>query len=75
MAKLLLCLPWGLSPKEKKVGDDIPKATGEHIECKGLRTVKLTIQNQQGQIEAAPSTFALSIKALKEPRRQNRKKH
>ncbi|XP_067911724.1 large ribosomal subunit protein uL11-like [Heterodontus francisci] len=61
--------PLGLSPK--KVCDDTAEATGD---WKGLRiTIKLTIQNQQAQIEVVPSASALIIKALKEPPR-NRKK-
>ncbi|XP_012368158.1 60S ribosomal protein L12-like [Octodon degus] len=64
--------PLGLS--QKKVGDDIAKATGD---WKGLQiTVKLTIQNRQAQIEAVPSASALIVKALKEsPRDRKQQKN
>lgn len=61
--------PLGLFPK--KVGDDITTATSD---WKGLRiTVKVTVQNRQGQTEMVPSASDLIIKDLKEPLR-NRKK-
>uniref|UniRef100_A0A9L0RA52 Large ribosomal subunit protein uL11 C-terminal domain-containing protein n=1 Tax=Equus caballus TaxID=9796 RepID=A0A9L0RA52_HORSE len=57
-----------LSPK--KLGNHITRATGD---WKGLRiTVKLTIQNQQAQIEVVPSASALIIQALKEPPRDRK---
>uniref|UniRef100_A0A9L0IR19 Large ribosomal subunit protein uL11 C-terminal domain-containing protein n=1 Tax=Equus asinus TaxID=9793 RepID=A0A9L0IR19_EQUAS len=56
---------------QKKVFDDITKATSD---WKGLRiTVKLTIQNQQVQIEAVFSASALIITALQEPPRDQKK--
>eukprot|EP00010_Vexillifera_abyssalis_P008909 CAMPEP_0201544630 /NCGR_PEP_ID=MMETSP0173_2-20130828/1263_1 /ASSEMBLY_ACC=CAM_ASM_000268 /TAXON_ID=218659 /ORGANISM="Vexillifera sp., Strain DIVA3 564/2" /LENGTH=165 /DNA_ID=CAMNT_0047952819 /DNA_START=176 /DNA_END=673 /DNA_ORIENTATION=+ len=60
--------PLGLSPK--RVGDDIAKNTKDWA---GLRiTVKLTIQNRQAAVSVVPSASSLIIRALNEPKGQEK---
>ena len=62
--------PLGLSPK--KIGEDMAKETTKN--WKGLRvTIKLTVQNYQAKVSMVPSATALVIKALKEPKCDQKK--
>ncbi|KAL2472792.1 60S ribosomal protein L12-1 [Forsythia ovata] len=59
-------------PSSKKIGENIAKETAR--DWKGLHiTVKLTVQNRQSKVTVVPSAAALVIKALKEPKRDQKK--